>query len=91
MPIKTVAVQGITHPFGDERTVKQAFPAAMPSEQSDPFLMCDYFASEESKGKGRHEDDFPIDWHPHRGMDIASYLRTGVGRHADSLGNRELM
>lgn len=30
-----------------------------------------------------------LDWHPHRGMDILSYLRTGVGRHGDSLGNRE--
>ncbi len=30
-----------------------------------------------------------MDWHPHRGFDIASYLKSGVGRHADSLGNRE--
>ena len=34
-------------------------------------------------------DHFPVDWHPHRGMDILSYFRTGLGRHGDSLGNRE--
>ena len=89
MPIKTVAEQGITHPFGDHRSVKQAFPSAIPSEQSDPFLMCDYFDVVETEGKAKHEDDFPVNWHPHRGMDIATYIRTGMGRHADSLGNRE--
>ncbi len=34
-------------------------------------------------------DRFPVDWHPHRGMDICTYLKSGTGRHADSLGNRE--
>jgi redox-sensitive bicupin YhaK (pirin superfamily) len=29
-----------------------------------------------------------VGWHPHRGMDIMTYLVEGVGRHADSLGNR---
>jgi redox-sensitive bicupin YhaK (pirin superfamily) len=89
MPIKTIAKQGITHPFGDHRSVKQAFPAGITSEQSDPFLMCDYFDMVETEDKARHDDSFPIDWHPHRGMDIATYLRKGIGRHADSLGNRE--
>ena len=41
------------------------------------------------EGVVQHEDDFPIDWHPHRGFDICSYFKTGVGRHGDSLGNRE--
>jgi redox-sensitive bicupin YhaK (pirin superfamily) len=89
MGIKKVVQQGITHPFGDHRTVKQAFPSAIPSEQSDPFLMCDYFFAEETTGPARHEDDFPVDWHPHRGFDICSFLKSGVGRHGDSLGNRE--
>mmetsp|Transcript_36857 Transcript_36857/g.77809 ORF Transcript_36857/g.77809 Transcript_36857/m.77809 type:complete len:320 (-) Transcript_36857:178-1137(-) len=89
MKINRIAKQGITHPFGDSRTVSQAFPNPIPSELSDPFLMCDYFESTESKGKAAHPDDFPVGWHPHRGMDIASYLRTGTGRHGDSLGNRE--
>lgn len=30
-----------------------------------------------------------VDWHPHRGMDILSYIKTGLGRHGDSMGNRE--
>lgn len=51
--------------------------------------MCDYFDKVEDKGPAKHPDDFPVGWHPHRGMDIASYFRTGNGRHADSLGNRE--
>jgi len=50
--------------------------------------MCDYFDFP-SNGPVKHEDDFPVDWHPHRGMDILSYLKTGLGRHGDSLGNRE--
>jgi len=89
MKIKKISKEGITHPFGDHRSVKQAFPSGIPSKESDPFLMCDYFDMMETKGKAEHEDDFPIGWHPHRGFDIATYLKTGVGRHADSLGNRE--
>jgi len=89
MAIQQVSKHGVTHPFGDHRTVKQAFPSAIPSVYSDPFLMCDYFDMTETKGKAKHEDDFPVGWHPHRGMDIASYLKKGTGRHGDSLGNRE--
>jgi len=87
MAIKQITNHGITHPFGDHRTVKQAFPSGISEVYSDPFLMCDYFDMPEAKAK--HEDDFPIGWHPHRGMDIASYIKKGTGRHGDSLGNRE--
>jgi redox-sensitive bicupin YhaK (pirin superfamily) len=38
----------------------------------------------------KHEDDFPIGWHPHRGFDIATYMKVGRGRHGDSLGHREV-
>ncbi|GAX19149.1 hypothetical protein FisN_3Lh091 [Fistulifera solaris] len=88
MPIQIITRQGVSHPFGDKRTVKQAFPNPIPSEQSDPFLMCDYFDSP-STGVAQHPDDFPINWHPHSGFDICSYLKKGFGRHGDSLGNRE--
>jgi len=88
MNILRISEQGLTHPFGDERTVKQAFPAGIDTKASDPFLMCDYFNSEESNGKA-DVDEFPVDWHPHRGFDICSYLQSGTGRHGDSLGNRE--
>ena len=89
MAVKRIAKQGITHPFGDHRSVKQAFPAAIPTEEADPFLMCDYFDMPERVGPVEDPDDFPIGWHPHRGFDIASYLKSGIGRHGDSLGNRE--
>jgi quercetin 2,3-dioxygenase len=89
MSVKRIAQQGLTHPFGDHRTVKQAFPAAIDTKEADPFLMCDYFDVKESKGPVEDPDEFPIDWHPHRGFDICSYLRSGIGRHGDSLGNRE--
>ncbi|KAL3901182.1 MAG: hypothetical protein SGARI_006111, partial [Bacillariaceae sp.] len=88
MNILKVAEQGLTRPFGDERTVQQAFPAGIPTELADPFLMCDYFNMAETEGKAE-EDEFPVDWHPHRGFAICSYLRSGTGRHGDSLGNRE--
>jgi len=51
--------------------------------------MCDYFNTVEENGPSDNPDYFPVDWHPHRGFDICSYLKTGVGRHGDSLGNRE--
>lgn len=51
--------------------------------------MCGCLYSKERKGKAKLEDDFSIGWHPHRGFDNATYLKTGVGRHGDSLGNRE--
>ena len=88
MEVIRIVPAGETRPFGDERTVKQAFPAAIPSVDSDPFLMCDSYAFK-SEGVQADPDGFDIDWHPHRGMDILSYLKTGVGRHGDSMGNRE--
>jgi redox-sensitive bicupin YhaK (pirin superfamily) len=90
MRILRLSQAGVSHPFGDARTVQQAFPASGVNKlESDPFLMCDYFDMVEKNGISNDPDDFPIDWHPHRGFDIASYLKSGVGRHGDSLGNRE--
>lgn len=88
MPILHVAEAVTAHPFGDERSVNQAFPSAVPAEITDPFLMCDDFAMT-STSLARHPDYFPIKWHPHAGFDIVSYIKSGVGRHGDSLGNRE--
>lgn len=80
---------GKVFPTGDPNfCVSQAFPSAFTAEEVDPFLMCDHFGPEVSKGKIEDPDKFPVQWHPHRGMDIMTYLKTGVGRHADSLGNR---
>jgi redox-sensitive bicupin YhaK (pirin superfamily) len=89
MEVKRIARAGITHPFGDERSVQQAFPSAIPETEADPFLMCDYFDAVEQNGPSTDPNHFPVDWHPHKGFSIASYLKSGTGRHGDSLGNRE--
>lgn len=89
MPLSKVVRAGVAHPFGDERKVQQAFPSGVSAEEADPFLMCDYFRFKSDKEPSKDPDYFPVDWHPHRGMDILSYFRAGLGRHGDSLGNRE--
>ena len=91
LPMKLLAVRRAkrTFPTGDPSfAVMQAFPAGFSAEEADPYLMSDFFGPTESEGVSR-VDEYPIGWHPHRGMDIATYLIEGVGRHADSLGNRE--
>ena len=78
-----------TYPTGDRSfAVKQSFPVAFNEFDADPFLMCDYF-SMKSTGVETDPDKFPVRWHPHKGMDICSYMKDGIGRHADSMGNRE--
>jgi redox-sensitive bicupin YhaK (pirin superfamily) len=76
-------------PTGDPKfCVMQPFPAAFTAEESDPFLMCDRFGPVTSTQTVSDPDHFPVAWHPHRGMDICTYLTEGISRHADSLGNR---
>jgi hypothetical protein len=56
----------------------------------NPFLLF-----EEKKGfcdEPPHPDRhgnlrYPVDWHPHMGMCVVTYVRDGNGRFADSLGN----
>lgn len=76
MAVQRIAKQGVTHPFGDHRAVEQAFPAALSTAEADPFLLCDYFNIVEEDGPATDPDDFPVDWHPHRGFDIASYFKS---------------
>ena len=89
LPVLRVSSAEVTHPTGDPKfSVMQAFPAAVSAEEADPYLMCDHFGPTiEKTGPAKHADDFPISWHPHRGMDIATYMVEGTGRHADSMGN----
>ena len=85
-----VRAAGVTYPSGDPNfSVLQAFPNAFSSKESDPFLMCDDFGPEVSKGRIDDPDDFSLGWHPHRGQDLLTYMTRGVGRHGDSMGNRE--
>ena len=49
----------------------------------DPFLMLDYFGSEEA---GDYLGGFPD--HPHRGFETVTYMLDGHMLHEDHLGNR---
>ncbi|CAK4189255.1 unnamed protein product, partial [Aphanomyces euteiches] len=88
MPLIRIANSGVAHPFGDQRTAYQAIPDGIPTQESDPFLLRGYLSTE-TAGAASDSDHFPVNWHPHCGMDILSYWKAGVGRHGDSLGNRE--
>jgi len=93
MPVRYVRSAQIAHPTGDPSfAVQQSMPSAVPQDESDPFLMCDEFGPAPSKGAYGTDSDkgFYVGWHPHHGMDILSYFVAGNGRHADSMGNREI-
>ncbi len=75
MKIKTVGIAKKTYPTGDPSfSVQQAFPAGIEAEDCDPFLMCDYFAAP-SRGVALHPDQFDVPWHPHRGFDLATFMK----------------
>lgn len=89
LPILSIKAAQTTYPTGNKSfSVQQAFPAAFSETHTDPFLMCDFFGPSLSQGTETDPDSFPVRWHPHRGFDICTYLVEGIGRHADSLGNR---
>lgn len=52
------------------------------TELTDPFLLLDYFGSE-------NPDDYlaGFPWHPHRGIETITYMLKGFVKHEDSLGN----
>jgi len=49
----------------------------------DPFLLLDHF---ESARPEEYEPGFP--YHPHRGIETVTFIRTGEVAHRDSLGHR---
>eukprot|EP00605_Chrysophyceae_sp_TOSAG23-4_P000476 GSChrysophyteH1.ASY1.ANO1.535.1 assembled CDS len=90
LPVLGVRSAEITYPTGSKSfAVLQGFPAAFSAEEADPFLMCDEFGPTVSPGVVTDHDEFPIGWHPHRGQDLLTYMIKGIGRHGDSMGNRE--
>ncbi len=52
----------------------------------DPFLMCDYFYSEDTD-----EVAMGFPWHPHRGIETITYIKSGAIEHEDNLGNKGLI
>lgn len=91
MQVCAVRSTQVSYPTGNKAfAVQQSFPNPITVEESDPFLMCDHFGPVKSTHIARHVDEFPVAWHPHRGMDICTYMVAGIGRHGDSLGNREV-
>jgi quercetin 2,3-dioxygenase len=68
--------------------VLRAFPPAVSTAESSPFLFVDLFGPTVSDGEIDDVDTFPMPWHPHCGHDVLTYLISGRGRHADSMGNR---
>ncbi len=52
------------------------------SPRLDPFLLLDHFGSS-------NPDDYlaGFPWHPHRGIETVTYVRSGSIEHGDSLGN----
>jgi len=92
MAIRYVRKTNTAHPTGNpDFAVEQSMPGVVPEKECDPFLMCDEFGPMMSTGAYGNDTDegFDVPWHPHHGMDILSYIVEGVGRHADSMGNRE--
>lgn len=52
------------------------------TELFDPFLMLDYF---KSNNPDDYMEGFP--WHPHRGIETVTYILSGCVEHGDSMGN----
>jgi len=50
--------------------------------QFDPFLMLDHFGADDP---AKYLPGFP--WHPHRGIETITYMKTGSAEHGDSIGN----
>lgn len=77
--VQLCSIDGIIIYSGDPNfSVMQAFPAGISAEDADPFLMCDHFGPKISTGPVADPDKYPVGWHPHRGMDLVTYLIKGT-------------
>jgi len=59
---------------------------SMPAEDVDPFLMLDYFSSDDPSD---YVAGFPD--HPHRGFETVTYMLAGKFAHKDKCGNSGLL
>ncbi|KAJ9446941.1 hypothetical protein DIPPA_34276 [Diplonema papillatum] len=68
-------------------TVQRPFPSKhLTDEQTDPFLMIDEIGPTDA-----NVNNPGAPWHPHRGFDTVTYLKSGCAAHQDSLGNKGFM
>ncbi len=63
--------------------ISRLFGSPRTYELTDPFLLLDYFGSDNPED---YEMGFP--WHPHRGIETLTYLLKGKVEHEDSIGNK---
>jgi hypothetical protein len=63
--------------------ISRLFGSPRTYEHTDPFLLLDYFGSDNPED---YEMGFP--WHPHRGIETLTYLLKGRVEHEDSIGNK---
>jgi len=59
---------------------------SLPSDEVDPFLMLDYFSSDDPSD---YVAGFPD--HPHRGFETVTYMLSGKFAHKDKCGNSGLL
>ncbi|UCG29713.1 MAG: pirin family protein [candidate division WOR-3 bacterium] len=52
----------------------------------DPFLLLDDFGSDDPRD---YILGFP--WHPHRGIETVTYMKSGMVKHEDSIGNKGII
>ncbi len=61
----------------------RVFGSAQEALITDPFLLLDDFSSPDPKD---YRAGFP--WHPHRGIETVTYIKSGSVAHHDSIGNK---
>jgi len=80
-------VEGIHTSDGDGVNLLRVMsPPRTTFQEMDPFLMMDYFSSEDPED---YSAGFPD--HPHRGFETVTYMLAGKFAHADKCGNRGLL
>ena len=52
----------------------------------DPFLLLDYFYTEDTE-----EVMMGFPWHPHRGIETITYMKSGFITHEDNIGNKGII
>ncbi len=79
----TIILKGKEVRDGAGVKISRLFGSPRTFELTDPFLLFDYFGSDDPED---YKAGFP--WHPHRGIETLTYLLKGKVEHEDSIGNK---